>query len=167
MKKKSDSTKVVKAPSEKRKRRTNLELAGFSRRHLTTVKRISDESRVPLEQVFGDIIENGLISVMPLYESMIAFRKSRETKLKTMFSPKQNELPPAEPTGPGITEEQDELVTIEHRVPAESQGFPVRDTNDTGFSDGPSDDDERSGLAGAHIASSGSHDTNGETSTGD
>jgi hypothetical protein len=162
MKKKPDSIKS-KATVEKRKRRTNLELAGFSRSHLTTVKRISDESRVPLEQVFADIIENGLISVMPMYETMIEFRKSRETKLKTLFSPKYNELPPEEPIGQGITEEQSELVTIEHRVPAESQGFPVRDTNDTGFSDGPSDDDERSGLAGAHIASSGSHDTNGET----
>ena len=101
----------------KRNRRSNLELAGFSKAHLTLIRKISEQSKVPIEQVFSDLIENGLITVMPMYETMIEFRKSREVKLKSLFEPRHDEPSTSETTGPGSADEPDELVEVQYQSP--------------------------------------------------
>jgi hypothetical protein len=175
MKKKLDSNK----PTKTRMRRSNLtyfrkaDLAGFSKEHLRTIRRISDQSRVPIDQVLSDVIENGLITVMPMYESMIEFRKSRETKLKSMFEPKQNEFPFSEATGLGSAEEPARLDIRgedtgqgEGNLEGDGEFVHVEYGPQSDFVHRPVDASEQSGHESSADTYLGSDDSNGDTLTG-
>jgi hypothetical protein len=93
----------------------------ISARKMRVIRRISEQARVPFQQVSDDVIDNGLLTVLPMYENMIEFRRTRETRLKTLF--KKDEPIPSESTGQRIAEEQPELAPIEHEPTAGSAGF--------------------------------------------
>jgi hypothetical protein len=111
----------------------------ISARKMRVIRRISEQARVPFQQVSDDVIDNGLLTVLPMYENMIEFRRTRETRLKTLF--KKDEPLPSEPTGQGIATEQPELAPIEHEPPQESAGLtngdaaPIRAEIDEGPGD--------------------------------
>ena len=116
-KKHSEPTPTKQKRKPNRNRRSTLELAGFSRANLAVIRFIVDQSKVPFEQVLSDVVENGIITVMPMYETMIEFRKSREVKLKSLFEPRHDEPSTSEPTGPGSADEPDELVKVQYQSP--------------------------------------------------
>lgn len=165
MKKTRPSNKQTPVPKQRR-RRTNLELAGFGREHLRTIRQISEQSRVPIDQVLADVIENGLITVMPIYDSMIEFRKSRATRLTNLFN--RNEPINSEPTGQGSTEEQPELVTGGTDTGKDAAALD-RDTASLSPRDfdGFADADVQPGLEGALDSYPGASHTNGEVEPGD
>ena len=105
----------------KRHRRSNLDLVGLSREHLRTIKRISEMSQVPISRVGTDVIEIGIAAVLSTYQPMIEMeqaRKERAEKIKRIFD---NESETSSPIRPGIPDEQDELVKVEHQPEAQSE----------------------------------------------
>jgi hypothetical protein len=132
----------------KRKRRTNLELAGISREHLRMVKRLSELVQLPADKVWADVVEIGAAGVlscnseiMQAREKMEKERKLREEHIRDLFS---DEREPSESTGPGSATEQTKVAASEY----------VTGT-DSGSSDGPSADDSQPAVDGSIHASFG------------
>ena len=44
---------------------------------LKQIKEIAQEARIPIDQVFADVVENGLLTVRDMYSSLITFRQNR------------------------------------------------------------------------------------------
>jgi hypothetical protein len=138
---------------KKRKRRTNLELAGISRVHLRLIEQTSQMIQVPSDKVWADVVEIGVAGVLASYtgimktrEQMESERKLRKEHIKSLFRWKvdpphileEYEPKPSEPTGPGSPEEQIEVAGVKYAV-----------GTDPGHSDGPSADDSSPGSEGS------------------
>ncbi len=101
------------------------------------IKAVAEEARIPVAQVFEDVIENGLLTVREMYSSLINFRKAREL----LYEPQPDESMVKEQHPEGAVEF--ELGT---GIDEQSDGLPdeFRDAEEP--ETGHSDDTLRPGL---------------------
>jgi hypothetical protein len=130
---------------KKRKRRTNLELAGISREHLRMVQRLAELVQLPADKVWADVVEIGAAGVlscnseiMQAREKMEKERKLREEHIRDLFS---DEPKLSEPIGSGSAPKQTEVAEYEYAT-----------GTDPGHSEGPSADDSEPALDGSFDA---------------
>ncbi len=65
----------------------NTDMLPIPKGAMKQIKAVAEEARIPVAQVFEDVIENGLLTVREMYSSLINFRKAR----KELYEPQPDE----------------------------------------------------------------------------
>jgi hypothetical protein len=80
-----------------RARRSNTELLKVPRVAMQRIREVAQQSKMPIDQVFSDVLENGLLTIGEMYSGIIEFRKAREQRWNEQNAkPDKSETPPDE-----------------------------------------------------------------------
>ncbi len=116
----------------------NTDMLPIPKGAMKQIKAVAEEARIPVAQVFEDVIENGLLTVREMYSSLINFRKAR----KGLYEPQPDE--------PMVEEQQIDDTEFEFSsgagVNESGDGFPDEFRGATEPETGHSDDTLRPGL---------------------
>lgn len=94
---------------------------------LREIKRLAEETRISREQIFEDVLDNGLIAVRAMYVGLIEQRKTIREQLETVLNPRSIANPVDEPEparkGTGSSTRIDEPGEDQPDAPDESGGL--------------------------------------------